>query len=706
MNMAVEHSSPLQGMWTENDNAVPLESIQVEAELALPVAITRQAQTYRNHLTTSIEARYVFPVPLDAVLLGLEIRIGERVLHGVVKPKDEAERNYESAIVKGDSAFLLTRLDDGLYQISLGNILPGERVELTVSWAETLRWNGQDIRYRLPNLVGEHYGNPQRAGIAPENAPTHSSTVAYDFDLRVLLCGDLANASVSSPSHSIRMVLAQEGTQVLLDNTDWLDRSFTLVMHAATPPQLVAWSAPDGDNIAVMASCYPPSPVATDQPHHVTLLIDGSGSMEGVSIEQAKAAALEIVRNLRDQDTCSLAAFGTKTILLTQKPLLVGEHRQTLLAHCQRLDAKLGGTAMQDALELVMTITPAGGDILMVTDGQVYFSDEDIRTFTRHKRRLFTIGVGHSTSEKILRQLSEASGGFCELVSPNEGMANHIVSHFRRLRAPRMMPTYIWPGQVLRQDVPYTVFAGDTAILSARLSDIGNHDIRVNMAHADLKSVIQPAHGLLASMLPRLVAARLLPADNIKQAREEAVQYQLVTEHTSLIAVMERNQAPDTITLPTIVDVPQMRVLSNMAPCAAACVSFKNLSSRYDASADLVNSNARQIQSPRTAYTDVLAFLNDEPDWLITLNSRIENGESLTDLLVMDTLPEQWQLAVISLEGQWQEDQLVLAVITTCLASLPAAQLKQYRALGIAVHQARSRRPPLDALLNELASLQ
>lgn len=706
MNMAVEHSSPLQGMWTANDKAVPLESIQVEAELALPVAITRQTQTYRNHLATPIEARYVFPVPLDAVLLGLEIRIGERVLHGVVKPKDEAERNYESAIVKGDSAFLLSRLDDGLYQISLGNILSGERVELTVTWAETLRWNGQDIRYRLPNLVGEHYGNPQRAGIAPENAPAHSSTVAYDFDLRVLLCGDLANASVSSPSHSIRMVLAQEGTQVLLDNTDWLDRSFTLVMHASTPPLLVAWSAPDGDNIAVMASSYPPSPVATDQPHHVTLLIDGSGSMEGVSIEQAKAAALEIVRNLRDQDTCSLAAFGTKTILLTQKPLLVGEHRQTLLAHCQRLAAELGGTEMQGALEQVMAITPKGGDILMVTDGQVYFSDEDIRTFTRHKRRLFTIGVGHSTSEKILRQLSEASGGFCELVSPNEGMANHIVSHFRRLRAPRMMPTYIWPGQVLRQDAPYTVFAGDTAILSARLSNMGNHDLRVNMAHADLKSVIQPARGLLASMLPRLVAARLLPADNIKQAREEAVQYQLVTEHTSLIAVMERDQAPDTISLPTIVDVPQMSVRSSMASSLVACMSFERLSSNYDELR--VNENSLEMRSElsSTDDTDVFGFLNDEPDWLIDLSNRVENGESLTGLLVMDTLPEQWQIAVLSLEGEWPEDLVVLAIITTCLAALPASQLKQCRTLGRAVHQERSRRPPLDALLDEVASLQ
>lgn len=83
----------------------------------------------------------------------------------------------------------------------------------------------------------------------------------------------------------------------------------------------MAWSAPDGDSVAVMASCYPPVPGSSDQPHHVTLLIDGSGSMDGVSIEQARTAAIEIMQALRDQDTCSLAAFGSHAVLLTTQPL-------------------------------------------------------------------------------------------------------------------------------------------------------------------------------------------------------------------------------------------------------------------------------------------------------------------------------------------------------------------------------------------------
>jgi Ca-activated chloride channel family protein len=698
MNIAIDSSSC--GMWTSEDTTVPLEGIRVDAELALPVAITRQSQRYRNTLNSAIEARYVFPVPLDAILLGLEIRIGERLLHGVVKPRGDAERDYETAIVQGDSAFLLTRLDDGLYQISLGNILPKEQVTLTVTWAETLRWSGQEIRYRLPNLVGPHYGNPQHAGIAPEDAPWNSGAAAYEFDLAVLLRGDLSAATLSCPGHQIRQVTQPDGRLVQLDSSDWLDRSFTLVMQAATPPALVAWSASDGDDVAVMASCYPPVAASNYQPHHVTLLIDGSGSMEGISIDQARTAAIEIVQTLRDDDFCSLAAFGSETVLLTRQPLRVGQHRQQLLSLCQRLNANLGGTEMQKALNSVMGVTPEGGDILMITDGQAYFSDPDIQQFARHRRRLFTIGVGHSTSEKVLRQLSEASGGFCELVNPNEDMASHVLSHFRRLRAPRIMPTYIFHGTVLRQDAPPVVFGGDTAIVSARLKRLEKRTLQVNMAQADLRAEIVPAQGMLATLLPRLVAYHLLPTDNIKQAKAEAVHYQLVTEHTSMIAVLERDRRNSDAELPVIIDIPQMDVdaLMSVPSLARFSVSVRSDQVLYQSDALTTNRSLTSLGLVNSASTI-------DTTWLIQLNTRIAGGEPLQNMLMPSSLPLSWQSIVAELLEQWPEDWVVLAAITASLHLLTLAQHRQCRALARAVTHLRGTLPGIEPLMAEVEEM-
>lgn len=713
MNHALETHSIKPGLWCEV-LAIPLQRIDVEVELALPVAVTRQRQEYLNTLETNIEARYVFPVPYDAVLLGLEIQIGERTLHGIVKPKNTAEREYEQAIVQGDSAFLLTKLDEGMYQISLGNILPQEAVYLTIMWAETMRWNGQTIKYRLPNLIGQHYGNPQTAGIEPANAPTHSALAAYELSFNARLLGDLQQAAITSPSHQIETFADTDVTTIRLRQDEWLDRSLTLAMTLAAPPALVAWSAPAQNATAVLACLYLPTIASEPRSHHLTLLMDGSGSMSGVSIQQARGAAQEIIRHLDDQDTCSIAAFGSETTLLTPRPLLVGQHRAYLMNLCEQLDADLGGTEMLEALSSVMPVTPEGGDILMVTDGQLFTSEHDNERFVSHGRRLFTVGVGHATSEKVLRALSEASGGFCELVSPNENMADHIVSHFRRIRTPRISPKVNWPELVQRQSVPSVIFAGDTATLAARLNPGPISTLRVDVGGAAINADILPAQGLLSTLLPRLVAAHLLPSDNIELARTEAVSYQLITEHTSMIAVLARDHSDDEVDLPEIIDVPQMDVLNSFTNNAASASLSKTSGNygKYDRPA-FMRSSSSTASASTTNLLKIPAFLRrasgidvNNKSWIADINDLIKSGQQLEDMLVITVLSKQWQRILQPLMTSWAEEILVLAVLKHELDGVSILQLMKYRPLNKAITKQRKLRSNFDAALSVIQQFQ
>jgi len=713
MKYAMDMNTDKLGLWCDA-SAIPLQKIDVEVELALPIAVTRQKQEYLNILETNIEARYVFPVPFDAVLLGLEIQIGERTLHGIVKAKNTAEREYEQAIVQGDSAFLLTKLDEGMYQINLGNILPREAVCLTITWAETMRWNGQTIRYRLPNVIGQHYGSPQTAGIEPANAPTHSGMAAYELSFKAKLVGDLRQAAITSPSHLIETQTDTDATTIRLRQDEWLDRSLTLAMTMAAPPSLVAWSAPDQNALAVLGCLYIPTMTSEPKTHHLTLLIDGSGSMSGVPIQQARGAAQEIIRQLDDQDTCSVAAFGSDTTLLTPKPLLVGLHRAYLMNLCEQLDADLGGTEMLDALSSVMPVTPEGGDILMVTDGQLFTSQHDIERIVRHGRRLFTVGVGHSTSEKVLRDLSEASGGFCELVSPNENMADHIVSHFRRIRAPRINPTVCWPESVQRQSVPSVFFAGDTASIAARLNVGTTSTLSVDVCGTTINTDIQSAQGLLSALLPRLVAARLMPADNIELARSEAVKYQLISEHTSMIAVLERDHGDSEMDLPEIFDVPQMDVMNSYFSSAASAslsMSSDNFL-HYDRPA-FCRSSTSEVPTSRADLLKTPAFLRrvsdddtSDSDWLADINDLIKNGQQLEQMLVITELSKKWQHILQPLMSSWAEEVLVLAVLKIELDGVSILQLMKYRPLNKAVTKQRKMHSNFDAAFNVIQQLQ
>jgi Ca-activated chloride channel family protein len=93
------------------------------------------SQSYQNQEQKNIEAVYTFPLPLDAVLLDLDIVIGNRHLKGAVVEKRAAETKYEDAVESGDAAVMLEELEPGMYTMNVGNLLPGENVTITFRYS-------------------------------------------------------------------------------------------------------------------------------------------------------------------------------------------------------------------------------------------------------------------------------------------------------------------------------------------------------------------------------------------------------------------------------------------------------------------------------------------------------------------------------------------------------------------------------------------
>lgn len=91
-------ASALTGIHGER---VALSDVSVSAVLRDLLAEVTVFQTYRNDEPVNIEAVYTLPLPLDAVLLDLQVEIGGRVLKGVVVEKKAAEETYEDAIAAG-----------------------------------------------------------------------------------------------------------------------------------------------------------------------------------------------------------------------------------------------------------------------------------------------------------------------------------------------------------------------------------------------------------------------------------------------------------------------------------------------------------------------------------------------------------------------------------------------------------------------------
>ena len=93
------NSSALTGL---DGQQVALTDVSVAAVLRDLLSEVTVSQTYRNDEQVNIEAVYTFPLPLDAVLLDLQVEIGGRVLKAAVVEKTAAEASYEDAIAAGD----------------------------------------------------------------------------------------------------------------------------------------------------------------------------------------------------------------------------------------------------------------------------------------------------------------------------------------------------------------------------------------------------------------------------------------------------------------------------------------------------------------------------------------------------------------------------------------------------------------------------
>jgi Ca-activated chloride channel family protein len=87
--------------------SIPLLHTDAAIDVRGLVASATVTQQYANSSTEPIEAVYIFPLPHDAAVYDMEIRIGNRVIRSVVREREEAKRVYTQAKSQGKRAALL-----------------------------------------------------------------------------------------------------------------------------------------------------------------------------------------------------------------------------------------------------------------------------------------------------------------------------------------------------------------------------------------------------------------------------------------------------------------------------------------------------------------------------------------------------------------------------------------------------------------------
>lgn len=546
----------------------PLEGARIDVAIDDLLAEFTLTQQFRNTTPRDIEAVFTFPVPMDAVFLGLSARLGERELVGRVVERQHAARKYEEAIAAGDSAVLVERTQDGMLTANIGNLKAGEAISVRLRFAQWLSFNGELVRFRMPTTIAPRYGHPR---MVERDQPVTDLLAQYRFAAEIRVSGLLAKAELSSPTHLV--TVRRDGDSVVLAlKSAWMDRDFALDAHLHDADRCSAMSAPDGDGELVTVA------VAADlagrqEALDVSLVVDCSGSMGGMGIHYARIALKEIIRSLSPADQVNLIRFGSshEKCFPNLAPMDV-DLRSRLEEHVAALDANMGGTELIPALETAaedLAKTDPRKErsrvIFLITDGEVTETRlEQLKQRCANAGiRIFCVGVGGSVAEDTLRALSDATSGAVEIVYHNENMADRIVSHFRRVRSTMAKITdVVWPATPSWCHVPKTFHSGDTIRCFARFDRHVEGDVIVQWEAAqrgEARLSIRRAETKEQWSTPaRMAAHQQLSLTHQREAKVDlAVRYQLMSDVTSAVLVAERDEGDQAGDMPETVRVPQ-----------------------------------------------------------------------------------------------------------------------------------------------------
>lgn len=139
-----------------------LKRTDVRAKVQGPFTRVTVRQKYHNPHPDKIEAVYTFPLSHRAAVDRMNMVIGDRVIVGQVKDRDQARQLYESARDQGLTAGLLEQERPNIFTQSVANIDPGADIDIEISYIETLESRDGQFSFHFPTVVSPRYipGDP------------------------------------------------------------------------------------------------------------------------------------------------------------------------------------------------------------------------------------------------------------------------------------------------------------------------------------------------------------------------------------------------------------------------------------------------------------------------------------------------------------------------------------------------------------------
>jgi Ca-activated chloride channel family protein len=425
----------------EDKKLPPLAMLQhiVNIKLEDQVAITHVEQVFRNHTDRQLEATYVFPVPKGASVTKFTMWVNGKEVHGELLPADQARNIYTSIVRRTQDPGLLEYIGNNMLRMRVFPIPPKGDQKVAFTYESVAQKDAGAVEYVYPlKTDGKATATLEKFGITATIKSQHGVQNVY------------------SPTHAlnIKRVSDQEVAVEFERNQGLLDKDFQ--MFYSTGDKDVGLTAlfhrpVAGEPGYAMLLLTPKIEMSQkyEVPRDMVMILDTSGSMRGVKMEQAKKALKYCLNNLGPKDRFALMNFATtvnkyKDGMLENTPDQLEQARKWV----DHLEAT-GGTAINDALAAGLELRTKDESrtftIVFFTDGQPTVGETNIdrilkNTLARNSAntRIFTFGVGDDVNASLLDKLADETRAVATYVRPAEDIEAKVSSLYAKISHPVM----------------------------------------------------------------------------------------------------------------------------------------------------------------------------------------------------------------------------------------------------------------------------
>lgn len=428
---------------------VPLENTKVFADVGGIGARVTVIQTFKNTSQTPIEAVYTFPLPDDGAVDRMRMKIGDRIVDGEIKKREEARAIYNAARAAGQTASLLEQQRANIFTQNVANIMPGGEVQVEISYVHQLKYKDGYFEFDFPMVVGPRFlpaSTPDPDKVNPQYLPPEARSGTH-ISLQMTVDPGAPADGFESVLHGVNITRGDDNRfAVTLRKSDSIPNKDFVFRYRVRGSDLRQTFLTNWDDQLGGVFCLnfvpPKADEAKPQPKEIVFVMDQSGSQSGFPIEKSKELTSAIIDQLNPEDYFNVVSFSNGARALWPQPVPnTAQNRDEAQTFVKGLQAN-GGTYFIPAVDLAYKMPRSNPEALKMvvfnTDGYVGNEFEILDKVQKLSAgtRMFTFGIGSSVNRFLIDAMAVEGRGDAAVVTLPERADPAVKSFVEKTASP------------------------------------------------------------------------------------------------------------------------------------------------------------------------------------------------------------------------------------------------------------------------------